>query len=100
MTERRIDNSRKWLVLAVLVLGTFMAILDTSIVNIAIPKMMAVFGVGTEQIQWVLTAYMLTMGAIIPLTGYLSDRFGSKKVYIWALIAFTLGSAFCGLAWS
>ncbi|AVX19553.1 drug resistance transporter, EmrB/QacA subfamily [Carboxydocella sporoproducens DSM 16521] len=100
VTGRRIDNSRKWLVLAVLVLGTFMAILDTSIVNIAIPKMMAVFCVGTEQIQWVLTAYMLTMGAIIPLTGYLSDRFGSKKVYIWALIAFTLGSAFCGLAWS
>ena len=90
----------KWLTLLVVVFGTFMAILDTSIVNIAIPKMMAVFGVSTEDIKWVLTAYMLTMGAVIPLSGYLGDRFGTKKVYMWALVAFTAGSALCGFAWS
>lgn len=94
------DAGYKWLALSVMVIGTFMAILDTSIVNVAIPKMMAVFGVSTDEIQWVLTAYMLTMGAVIPLTGYLGDKFGTKKLYIWALSAFTIGSALCGFAWS
>ncbi|MDT3699292.1 MAG: DHA2 family efflux MFS transporter permease subunit [Thermincola sp.] len=100
MENRRQDSLYKWLALGVVVIGTFMAILDTSIVNIAIPKMMNVFGVSTDEIKWVLTAYMLTMGAVIPLTGYLGDRFGTKKVYIWALISFTAGSALCGFAWS
>lgn len=90
----------KWLALGVVVIGTFMAILDSSIVNIAIPKMMAVYGVSTDEIQWVLTGYMLTMGAVIPLTGYLGDTVGTKKTYIFALAAFTLGSALCGFAWS
>lgn len=99
MEENR-DSSYKWLALGVVIIGTFMAILDTSIVNVAIPKMMNVFGVSTEEIQWVLTAYMLTMGSVIPLTGYLGDTFGVKKVYIWALAAFTIGSALCGFAWS
>lgn len=100
MENRKQNGWYKWLVLGVVVIGTFMAILDTSIVNIAIPKMMNVFGVSTDEIKWVLTAYMLTMGAVIPLTGYLGDRFGTKKVYIWALISFTIGSALCGFAWS
>lgn len=100
MESRKQDGLYKWLALLVVVIGTFMAILDTSIVNIAIPKMMAVFGVSADEIKWVLTAYMLTMGAVIPLTGYLGDKFGTKKVYIWALISFTIGSALCGFAWS
>jgi len=100
MEARKKDSLYKWLALLVVVVGTFMAILDTSIVNIAIPKMMAVFGVSADDIKWVLTAYMLTMGAVIPLTGYLGDKFGTKKVYIWALVSFTIGSALCGFAWS
>lgn len=100
MTQSQDDKLYKWLALMVVVLGTFMAILDSSIVNVAIPKMMTVFGVSTEEIQWVLTAYMLTMGSVIPLTGYLGDTFGTKKVYIWALVVFTIGSAACGFAWS
>jgi EmrB/QacA subfamily drug resistance transporter len=100
MENQKQDKLYKWLALLVVVLGTFMAILDTSIVNVAIPKMMNVFGVSTDEIQWVLTAYMLTMGTVIPLTGYLGDNYGTKKTYIWALIAFTIGSALCGFAWS
>ena len=100
MESKKQDSLYKWLALFVVVIGTFMAILDTSIVNIALPKMMAVFGVSTDQIKWVLTAYMLTMGAVIPLSGYLGDRFGTKKVYMWSLVAFTIGSALCGFAWS
>lgn len=95
-------SSNKSVVLAslVIILAVFMAILDTSIVNVAIPKMMAVFGVGQSQIQWVVTAYALVVGALVPVTGYLGDRFGYKKVFLMALSIFTVGSALCGLAWS
>jgi len=95
--ERHIDQ---WLALFVVIIGTFMAILDSSIVNIAIPKMMAVFGAPLEDVKWILTAYTLALGAIIPLTGFLGEVFGSKKVYMFALGMFTIGSLLCGFAWS
>ena len=94
------DERNMWLSLLVVVVGTFMAILDSSIVNVALPKMMTVFSASTQQITWVLTGYMLTMGIVIPLTGYLGDTFGYKKLYIFAMTVFTIGSALCGLAWS
>ncbi|MEB3101731.1 DHA2 family efflux MFS transporter permease subunit [Ferviditalea candida] len=95
-------SSNKGVMLAslVIILAVFMAILDTSIVNVAIPKMMAVFGVNQSQIQWVVTAYALVVGALVPVTGYLGDRFGYKKIFLVALSIFTVGSALCGLAWS
>lgn len=92
------EEKYMWMSLVVVIIGTFMAVLDSSIVNIAIPKMMTVFNASTDEIQWVLTGYMLTMGIVIPFTGYLSERFGSKTIYIFALIVFTVGSTLCGLA--
>ncbi len=94
------EGQNKRLVLAVTVIAVFMAILDTSIVNVAVPKMMAVFSVGTNEIQWIITAYTLVVGAIIPVTGYLTERFGFKKVFLLALAIFTIGSLLCGLAWN
>ncbi|MHB1626791.1 MAG: DHA2 family efflux MFS transporter permease subunit [Bacilli bacterium] len=82
------------------VLGVFMAILDTTVVNVAIPKMMSVFNATQNQIQWVITAYLLVTGMLTPVSGYLGDRFGQKRVYLIALTIFTAGSALCGLAWS
>jgi EmrB/QacA subfamily drug resistance transporter len=84
----------------VIILGVFMAVLDTSIVNVAIPKMMNVFGVNQDSIQWVVTAYTLTVGSIIPVTGYLGERFGYKRIFMIALVIFTIGSGLCGAAWS
>lgn len=98
MKENNLTYS--WLSLIVVVIGTFMSILDSSIVNIAIPKMMAVFGMAMDDAKWILTAYTLALGAIIPLTGYLQEVFGSKKVYMFALTVFTMGSMLCGFAWS
>lgn len=94
------DSSAKWFALLVIFIGTFMASLDSSIANIAVPKMMSVFGVSLDEIKWVLTAYTLTLGAVIPLTGYLGDVFGYKKVFIFALAIFTCGSFLCGMAWN
>lgn len=94
------NNSNMWTVLGVIIIGTFITILNSSLINIALPKMMAVFGVSLDSIQWVVTAYTIALGAVIPLSGYLSDLLGAKKLYIWSLIIFTLGSLLCGLAWS
>ncbi|MFL0194767.1 DHA2 family efflux MFS transporter permease subunit [Clostridium sp. WILCCON 0269] len=100
MEEHTHDSLYSWLALLVVVIGTFMSILDSSIVNIALPKMMAVFGVSIDDSKWILTAYTLALGAIIPLTGYLQDVFGSKKIYMFALTMFTIGSMLCGFAWN
>jgi len=89
-----------WRQLLVLVIGSFMAILDGSIVNVAVPRLMAIFGVSTDKIQWVLTAYLLTSGVVIPVSGYLGDVFGYRRMYILSLGSFTLGSLLCALAWS
>ena len=89
-----------WLVpLLVLVFGMFMSLLDTTIVNVAIPRMQADFGVTTTDIQWIATAYTLTLGVVVPLSGWLGDRFGHAKVYIWSMLGFAATSALCGLAW-
>ena len=100
MTVEKTDDTYKWLALLVVVLGTFMAILSNSIVNIAIPTMMSVFNVSVDDARWVVTAYSLTLGAVIPLTGYLTDMFGTKKLYIFAVASFTVGSFLCVIAWS
>lgn len=88
-----------WAMMAV-ILGVFMAVLDSSVVNVAIPKMMAVYATDQNTIEWVITAYSLTVGMLTPISGYLGDRFGIKLMYILALVTFTVGSGLCGAAWS
>ena len=86
--------------MVVLILGTFMAMLDSSIVNVAIPRLMTIFQVTPAEIQWVMTIYLLVGGVVIPVTGYLGDRYGYKTLYMSALGVFTVASLFCGMAWS
>ena len=86
--------------LAVLIAGMFMSVLDTSIVNVAIPTIQNDFGGTTDDVQWVVTGYTLTLGVVVPATAWLGDRFGLTRVYNWALLAFAAGSALCGLAWN
>ena len=94
-------SDRGWLLpLAVLVVGMFMAVLDTDIVNVAIPRMQSQFGATTDQVQWVATAYTLALGIVVPISGWLGDRYGLDRIYRFALIGFAAGSALCGLAWS
>ncbi|MBP2651416.1 MAG: emrB 1 [Firmicutes bacterium] len=90
----------KWVALGVTLIGGFMSTLDTSIINVALPKMMAAFAVGTDDAQWILTAYMLVMGVLQPTTGYLCNAFGTRRMYLLSLFVFTLGSLLCSLAWS
>ncbi|HWI73242.1 MAG TPA: DHA2 family efflux MFS transporter permease subunit [Baekduia sp.] len=85
---------------AVVVLGTFMSILDTTIVNVAINTLSKDFNTSLATIQWVSTGYMLALATVIPLTGWAADRFGTKRLYMISIGLFLVGSALSGLAWS
>lgn len=92
--------SYKWWVLANIMLGTFMAVLDATIVNVALPKIMATFGVNLDKVEWVLTAYLLIFAIMLPTSGWVADHFGYKRTYFFSLLVFTFGSFLCGLAWN
>jgi EmrB/QacA subfamily drug resistance transporter len=100
MTSDLDPRANRWGGLIIVVMGTFMAILDTSVVNVALPYMMSTFGVDREQIEWVATAYMLTSAVVMPLMGWLTNRMSYKALYLGCLALFTLGSAACALSWS
>jgi EmrB/QacA subfamily drug resistance transporter len=82
------------------VLGSIMSVLDTTIVNVALNTLSIDLHTNLDSIQWVVTAYLLALAAVIPISGWATRRFGTKRLYIAAIILFTLGSALCGLAWS
>jgi MFS family permease len=89
----------KWIALGVVLLGTIMTILDATIVNIAIPTLQADLKAGSyADIAWVVTGYMLAQGAVIPMAGWASDRFGTKRLYLVTIALFTLASMACGIA--
>ncbi len=90
----------KWLVVISVTLGMFMSMMDGTIVNVAIPRLRAVFGGSLQQVQWVVTIYMITQAAVIPTAPYLATKFGSKRAWICTLVAFLLGSILCGFAWN
>jgi EmrB/QacA subfamily drug resistance transporter len=85
--------------LCVLIVGSFMSVLDTSIVNIAIPRMQVDLSAATDDIEWVVTAYTLALGVVVPVTGWLGLRLGLTRLYVLAMVGFAAGSALCGLAW-
>jgi len=85
---------------AVVVLGTIMTILDVTIVNVAVPTLGAEYETSISTIQWVLTGYMLAFASVIPMTGWATERFGAKRVWIASLLVFLLGSLLAAAAWS
>lgn len=98
--EASADPGYKWRALVVVMLGTLMAALDTSIVNVSIPSIMADFGASLDNVEWVVTGYMLAFSTLMPLTSWLSNRIGHKQLYVFSLAVFTLGSVMCGMAWN
>jgi DHA2 family multidrug resistance protein len=92
--------SYKWWVLANVMIGTFMAVLDATIVDVALPKIMSTFGIPVDTAKWVATAYLLILAVMLPTSGWIADRFGYKKTYGAALTLFTVGSLLCSLSWN
>ncbi|MEU8636427.1 MDR family MFS transporter [Amycolatopsis sp. NPDC048633] len=83
----------------VLVLGAAAPLLDTTIASVALPTLAREFAVGTAGVGWVSTAYLLAVAVTIPASGWLSERFGTRRVWLAALVVFAAGSAGAGLAW-
>jgi len=98
-SDNRIE-AHVWRISAVVIVGSIMSILDTTIVNVALETLSRELHATIAQIQWVVTGYMLSLAAVIPVTGWAAKRFGPKRVWITSLVLFTAGSALCGLATS
>ena len=93
----RIDR-HVWRIASVVILGSIMSILDTTIVNIALETLGRELHSTLADIQWVITGYMLALAAVIPVTGWAARRFGPRRLYLLSLVLFSAGSALCGFA--
>src|SRR5271163_4673328 len=89
-----------WKITAVAVLGSFLAQLDATVVNVSLSSLAVDLHSSLTAIQWVTSGYLLALALMLPLNGWLVERIGAKSLYLWCFSAFTLASALCGLAWS
>ena len=89
-----------WKVVCVAAIGSFMALLDATIVNVSLASLATDLDVSLLTIQWVTSGYLLALALMLPLSGWLVDRIGARALYLWCFAAFTLSSTLCGLAWS
>jgi EmrB/QacA subfamily drug resistance transporter len=97
---KKIKNSPNyhWFAISVVFIGTFMANLDSSIMNVALPTISSSLHCGLSILQWIITAYLLVISSLLPVFGRVSDLIGRKKVYSLGFLIFILGSAMCGLS--
>ena len=100
MVTTSIDQRKRWLALIVLCLGDLMIVLDTTIVNVALPSIRADLGFSQTSLVWVVNAYMLTFGGFLLLGGRLGDLYGHRRLFLLGITLFTLASLACGLAGS
>ncbi|MGV8881950.1 MAG: MDR family MFS transporter [Rhodoglobus sp.] len=100
ITNSPMPTRRLNLMIFVLVLGMFPTILNTTLVNIALDHLHTVFQAPLADTQWIVTAYLLAYVAVIPVSGWASERFGTRRVWMFAISTFMIGSLLCGLAWS
>jgi EmrB/QacA subfamily drug resistance transporter len=89
-----------WKITSVAVLGSFLAQLDATIVNVSLSSLAVDLHSSLTAIQWVTSGYLLALALMLPLNGWLVERIGAKSLYLWCFSVFTLSSALCGLAWS
>src|SRR5947208_11315837 len=93
-----IGDRTRWFALIVLCLGALMIVLDTTIVNVALPSIRASLGFSETSLAWVVNAYLLTFGGFLLLGGRLGDLFGQRRLFLIGITLFTLASLACGLA--
>jgi len=95
-----LNAAQRWLITIAVMSATLMQVLDTTIVNVALPHMQGSLNAAPDQISWTLTSYLVASGIFMPLTGYLTDRLGRKKYLTYSIAGFTLASVLCGAAHS
>src|SRR5512132_2061086 len=96
MTEQRHVNP--WIVAIAVMFGTFMEVLDTTVVNVSLPHIAATMSATIDEATWVLTSYLVANAIILPMTGWLASKFGRKRLLMWSTAGFTLASFLCGAA--
>ena len=89
-----------WIIAIAVMLGTFMEVLDTTVVNVSLPHIAGSLGATVDEATWVLTSYLVSNGIILPMTGWLSNFFGRKRILLMSVGGFTVASFFCGLSLS
>jgi len=104
-TESPIDQTwrpaaNKWLIAVSVTLGTFMEVLDSTIVNVSLPHIAGSLSIGVDEATWVITSYLVANGIVIPVSGWLSTVFGRKRYFLLCLGMFTVCSCLCGLSTS
>ena len=97
-SDKTVADKKRWLALMVLCLGVLMIVLDTTIVNVALPSIRTDLSFTETSLVWVVNAYMVTFGGLLLLGGRLGDLYGHRKLFLLGIILFTLASAACGLA--
>lgn len=100
MTATEQEKKYQLIVVLIYISVLFLDRMDVTIVNVAMPTFAHVFGVNVTDTEWIATGFLLALALIIPISGWLSNRFGIKKVFIFAVSMFTLGSLLSALAWS
>src|SRR5271154_5165724 len=100
ITNEHPAATHKWLIAIAVMLGTILEVLDTSIVNVSLPHMRGSFSASLDEISWVVTSYLVANGIMIPMTGWISARFGRKRYFLISMTCFILASILCGAAQS
>ena len=98
VTARLNPDLLKWAIAISVALGAILEVIDTSIVNVALPDMQSSLGATITEISWVITGYAIANVIIIPLTAWLGEQFGQKRYFIFSLVGFTISSVLCGFA--
>jgi MFS transporter, DHA2 family, multidrug resistance protein len=98
LPENRHGASHKWLIAVSVILGPILEVLDSSIVNVSLPHMQGSFSAGVDEVAWVVTSYLVANGIMIPMTGWISARFGRKRYFMLSLASFICASMMCGAA--
>jgi DHA2 family multidrug resistance protein len=92
--------ARKWIIALSVMLGTVLEVLDSSIVNVSLPHMQGSFSASVDEIAWVVTSYLVAAGIMIPMTGWIAERYGRKRYFVMSITTFVIASAMCGVAQS
>ncbi|MBB72085.1 MAG: MFS transporter [Legionellales bacterium] len=98
--ENNLTNTQRWLITVAVMLVAVIEVLDMTIVNVALPNMMGSLGANADQITWVLTSYLVSSAVCMPLTGFLVNRIGRKRLLLINIVGFLLASMMCGMATS
>src|SRR6185312_7132659 len=96
--DRAHDRANRWPITISIMLATIMNSLDTTIANVALPHIQGSVSASSEQITWVLTSYIISAAIMTPLSGWLADRIGRKRMFLISIAGFTVASMLCGIA--